>query len=82
MLNEVYEDVLLEGKLNIGEVLDRKKHFLKSFIVSMNNLETKEELSLCHQLLDYILEDILINKATYEKLNSEQMCKKIRDKLH
>lgn len=51
------------------------------FIVSMNSLETKEELSLCHQLLDYILEDILIHKKTYEKLNSEQMCKKIRDKL-
>lgn len=31
----------------------------------MNN---KDDLSLCHQLLDFVLEDILINKKTYEKL--------------
>ena len=61
--------------------MDRKKEHLKSFIVWMGGLSSKEELCLCHQLMDYILEDILISKGTYEKLNSEQMQKKIRDKL-
>lgn len=31
--------------------------------------------------MDFILEDILINKKTYEKMNSDQMLKKIRDKI-
>ena len=81
ILNQTYEAVLLEGKISMSQIIEKKKYHLKNFIASINNLESKEELSLCHQLLDYILQDILINKTTYEKLNSEQMCKKIRDKL-
>jgi hypothetical protein len=38
-------------------------------------------LSLCHQLLDFILEDIFINKKTYDKLKEEQMQRRIIEKL-
>lgn len=61
--------------------MEEKRSFLRRFILSLPSLDNKEELSLCHQLLDFILEDILINKKTYEKISAEQMQKKIKDRL-
>lgn len=47
----------------------------------MSSLNNKEDLVLCQQLLDFVLEDILISKKTYEKLKEEQMHRKVLEKL-
>ena len=72
--------MLIDMGLDLREVLNNKKGYLKEFILSLENMNFREQC-LCHQLLDYIMEDILISKKTYEKLNREQIMKKIREKL-
>ena len=66
--------------MDLREVLNNKRAYLKEFILSLENVNFRE-LCLSHQLLDYIMEDILISKKTYEKLNREQIIKKIKEKL-
>jgi hypothetical protein len=71
------EAILNELGVRFQEIMENRKRYLKRFIESINNLNNKEELSLCHQLLDFVLEDIFINKKTYEKLKEAQMHRKI-----
>ncbi len=78
---------MLEGILNQSgvrtiQILENRKRYLKKFIEAINNNQSnKQQLSLCHQLLDFVLENILINKKTYEKLKEEQIQRKINEKL-
>lgn len=76
-----FEGILYDFGISPQEPMEEKRSFLRRFILSLPSLDNKEELSLCHQLLDFILEDILINKKTYEKISAEQMQKKIKDRL-
>lgn len=61
----MFESLLNEMGIRSVEVFENRKRYLKKFIESISSLSNKEELSLCHQLLDFVLEDILINKKTY-----------------
>lgn len=60
--------MLHEQGVSCHDIFDNRKRYLKRFIESINNLNNKEDLVLCQQLLDFVLEDILIPKKTYEKL--------------
>jgi hypothetical protein len=49
------EGILSELGIRSQDTMDNRKRYLKRFIESLNNLSNKEELSLCHQLLDFVL---------------------------
>jgi hypothetical protein len=58
----------------------KKREFLKKFINSLRK-EKIEELVLASRVVDYIIEDLVIRKETFEKMSKDKLLSNIKTKM-
>jgi len=76
----ISEEVLqFKSGVSLPDVENKGSIYLKSFVKSLP-LEYLEELVMVSQLGDYIDDNVLITKSTYEKMSKEQLTRQIKSK--
>lgn len=59
----------------------RKKEILKTLVGKLTLEQKQEDLVTASRVVDFIMEDLVIRKETYERMSRDKMLSNIRAKL-